>query len=461
MGHDEHFLQRLDRVDRSHVELALGLYRDHELIRYILANARVPADAERVAIALEGDAAGPHLVVARDGHFVTCLGRAMSTGSLPIISRAHLDGLVARVERVREGVALAKKRGFDESRLLDRLATAGAGVPREDFVAGCAVLGPAVPILLGVYASWVKAVHEMQPLLQMGRGSDAPAQRRAEEQLALGVWAMAHSAMIVAQAGSRAWVEDWSQGPAHDVGSPWSALVSQCAYPFAVRAAWLAAKFGKPMLAAYKVRYEKAPHPIEVREAGWGMIGMALRHAAIRGDVMRTLTRARPDAASDEPWIAQTRSFFADVARLVEEKEDSLRDEAMDLGRKRVVGLGEDLAEGSPHRFERPEDVPDDLALPALFDLWYDALNDERSADLMLIGVVTAARARAEDFYFPARFLHAVHPPSSKEQGQSLVEMHHKLLGIPKTVRHAEKPPGRNDPCSCGSGKKFKKCHGR
>ncbi|MDE2397157.1 MAG: UPF0149 family protein [Burkholderiales bacterium] len=27
-------------------------------------------------------------------------------------------------------------------------------------------------------------------------------------------------------------------------------------------------------------------------------------------------------------------------------------------------------------------------------------------------------------------------------------------------TRHVEKTPGRNDPCPCGSGKKFKKCHG-
>lgn len=29
------------------------------------------------------------------------------------------------------------------------------------------------------------------------------------------------------------------------------------------------------------------------------------------------------------------------------------------------------------------------------------------------------------------------------------------------TPRRVEKTPGRNDPCSCGSGKKFKKCHGK
>ena len=30
-----------------------------------------------------------------------------------------------------------------------------------------------------------------------------------------------------------------------------------------------------------------------------------------------------------------------------------------------------------------------------------------------------------------------------------------------KTVRHDQPKIGRNDPCYCGSGKKFKHCHGR
>jgi preprotein translocase subunit SecA len=31
---------------------------------------------------------------------------------------------------------------------------------------------------------------------------------------------------------------------------------------------------------------------------------------------------------------------------------------------------------------------------------------------------------------------------------------------VVKTVRREEPKVGRNDPCPCGSGKKFKKCHG-
>src|SRR5204863_680236 len=33
-----------------------------------------------------------------------------------------------------------------------------------------------------------------------------------------------------------------------------------------------------------------------------------------------------------------------------------------------------------------------------------------------------------------------------------------KVVGPPPAKR--EERPGRNDPCTCGSGKKFKKCHG-
>jgi preprotein translocase subunit SecA len=33
--------------------------------------------------------------------------------------------------------------------------------------------------------------------------------------------------------------------------------------------------------------------------------------------------------------------------------------------------------------------------------------------------------------------------------------------GTRKPVRHTEPKVGRNDPCPCGSGKKYKKCHGR
>ena len=39
MGHDHHFLSRLDRVSHDQTELALNLYRDHELVEYLVQRA--------------------------------------------------------------------------------------------------------------------------------------------------------------------------------------------------------------------------------------------------------------------------------------------------------------------------------------------------------------------------------------------------------------------------------------
>jgi hypothetical protein len=458
MPHDAHFLERLDRVPRQHVELALGLYRDHELVRTILADARIPADANRVALALEDGGEGPHVVVARDGGFVTCLGKGMSTGGLPIVTHGVIEGLAARVERVREGLALARKRGLDESKVLERLESAGSAVSREDFRAASAMLGPAVPLLMGTYTSWATALDEIFPLLLSHRG-DPARMRPGERSLAIGAWAMAHSAMVLVDSASREWVRDWATLPAHNDLTPWSFLTMTSAFPFVVRAAWLAGRLGKPMLPSYKSRFAKAINSIDQREAGWGLACMGLRHASLRADAFRAL-RSPPPHAGREAWVVQGFTYFEEIARLLEEKEEILREEGTSLGRDFVVVRTEHLPESSRYRYAKREDVPEELALPGLFDAWYDANNGERGADMMLRGVIAAARARAEDFYFPAPILHAIGEPDLESQGSSLVDMRRTLVGVPRTVRRAERP-GRNDPCHCGSGKKFKKCHGR
>ncbi len=462
MPHDAHFLERLDRVDRKHVELALGLYRDHELVRYILSHTRLAEGVERIAIALEEGSEAPHIIVARTGAFVTCLGRGMSTGVLPVVTRAHLDGLASKFQRVREGLELAKKRGVDETRLLDRIESAGPAITREEFLAACAILGPAVPLLFGVYADWAQAIQELHPLLQTTRRSAAPQKTRAERELARGAWACAHAAMILVDSASREWVHEWASFPEHSTGSAWGVLVSQGTFPFVMRAAWLAGRLGKPMLASYKERFAKPSHAIELREAGLGLACMALRHGALRSEVLKVL-RSPPEAdGQDATAMAPQYTYFAELAALVEAKEDSLRTEAIDLGRKMVVERTRALPAGSPYCFTEASQVPEDLVLPALFSLWYDALNGERAGDLTLIGVVAASQARAEDFYYPSEAIRALGSRDShdlQDAGQSLVEIHRRLLGTPKTVVRAPQP-GRNDPCPCGSGKKYKKCHG-
>ena len=458
MPHDEHFLERLDRVPRQHVELALGLYRDHELVAALLADARLPAGAGRIALALEDGGEGPHVVVARDGGFVTCLGKGMSTGALPVVSRAHLDGTATKVERVREGLALARKRGMDEARFLERVESAGPAVSREDFKGASAMVGPAIPLLMEMYTSWATTVEEIYPLLLSVRG-DSVRLRPAEQHLARGVWAMAHSAMLLVDSAPREWVREWASLPGHNELSPWAFLTKASGLAFVVRAAWLAGRLGKPMLPSYKTRFARAINSIDLREAGWGLACIGLRHAALKVEAFRAL-QSPPPHEGREAWVAQGYALFQQVARILGEKEETLRAEGTQLGRDFVVVRTEGLPESSRYRYTRREDVPDELAPAGLFDAWYDANNGESGADMMLRGVVAASRARAEDFYFPATVLHAIGPPDLESMGSSLVEMRRKLVGVPQTLRRGDRP-GRNEACHCGSGKKFKKCHGR
>ncbi len=460
VAHDAHFLQRLDRVSHGHVEMALGLYRDHELVRHILDNAHVPVGAERVALALADGGKGPHVIVTREGRFVTCLGEGMKTGPHPVGSRARIDALAAKVERVRAALELARKRGIEDAGdALEKLSNAGSALTREDFVAAKATIGPASGLLVQEYVDWSRVLLEGFPMLMRKDLGGGPRQKLAES-TARGAWAMAHLALVLVDSASREWVESWAELPVHRGQTPpciWLALLS--AYPFVLRAAWIEARLGKPMFAPLKERLAHAEDPIVALEAGYGLLAMGLRHEGLHGDALRAM-RHRVAAGRSEPWATEYTALFTAVADGVERDEEKLRAEGMELGRKAMGARAAIFEAASPHRHEDPGQVSDDLAIAALSETWIDAYRADRCTDLMVMGLACAARAPAEHFYYPARTLHGIGRFDHAAQGELLASMRRDLFGVARTVVHDQPRPGRNDPCPCGSGKKYKKCCG-
>src|SRR5262249_46693367 len=137
MGHAHHFLSRLDRLARQHVELALSLYRDDERLRYVLEEAHVPEGAERVALSLDDPREGPFVLVTRTGHFVTCLSRGMRH-DLPIVTRAELDAISVKHTVFQERDAVrARLTGPDGEAgfILSRILDSGPFLAREEFQA--------------------------------------------------------------------------------------------------------------------------------------------------------------------------------------------------------------------------------------------------------------------------------------------------------------------------------------
>jgi hypothetical protein len=129
-GHDVHFLERLERLSTPQTELALSLYQDPLLIRALLEQIRLPDGAARVALSLADGDRGPFVVVARDGHFVTCLAEGMSPGDHPVIARGQLDAIARRVDEVRnrfDAVQQLAGRHGNVFALLGRIFSAGPG----------------------------------------------------------------------------------------------------------------------------------------------------------------------------------------------------------------------------------------------------------------------------------------------------------------------------------------------
>ena len=139
MSHAEHFLSRLERLATREVDFALQLYRDTPLVRAVIDAAGVPDGAERVALSIDDPQQGPFLVLTRDGRFVTCLGRGMSPGRLPVITRGKLDSIACKISDLRERLALAARDGGrvgekPSHKLLVRMLKGSHSLTREEFV---------------------------------------------------------------------------------------------------------------------------------------------------------------------------------------------------------------------------------------------------------------------------------------------------------------------------------------
>jgi uncharacterized protein len=110
-------------------------------------------------------------------------------------------------------------------------------------------------------------------------------------------------------------------------------------------------------------------------------------------------------------------------------------------------------------------------AVEAFPGLWELPSDDDAAADLdeLLIPIEALTwREDSDDFrlHLVEFHLDAPRPPSRDElvtaacfAAQELRLWFVEHAPVPAT-RRVEKTPGRNDPCPCGSGKKYKKCHG-
>jgi hypothetical protein len=460
VGHAHHFLERLDRVSRAQTEFALKLYRDEEAVNYVLDRVNMPLGTERVALAIDDPQKGPFVIVTRDGHFVTCLGAGMKHEH-PVVPRPQIDALLAKVAEMRarkEFVQRELRPDEEEGTIFQRFVTRGNRFAREDFVALSAfesLLGVApYMIMLDMTIETVK----LRPAMMYGahRVVVKTSTIKALEKLDRFEWSIAHL-MLLACTGERRNLDEVVALGRREL-SPTFACSVQEGTTFFLRAAWAAARLGKAVIPLYKKALVEQTDWRALVDAGLGLGAIALRHASTMSEVKRALAAWEAPSESDPPTAERTRRAVASAVLENVEDADARIETMMKLGRDFCVVASGHLPEGHPLRFTKPEDVPDDLARTAVLSFDGDVHNPT-VRNLVFMALPLAARASGEDFYFPREIVRAWKGPWDPEE--TLARLKRAASAAPKEAPARVEPrPGRNDPCPCGSGKKYKKCHG-
>jgi SEC-C motif len=462
MGHAIHFLERLERLSMPQADFALALYRDSELVRFILSCLRLPDGVERVALALERGPDTPHVIVGRDGGFVTCLGKGMSVGDHLVVSRERMDVLAGEREDLRNAAARVRDTG-NARQLYHRLYRGGPSLAREDI----RTLRALYPLY---WRDLLDSTLDLAAALEDFRGGYRGGYYRRKSTAALEAlevywqssWAIGH---LVALLGTilRELCDRQVVDAEHVDGMGLAFLTARNqSTPHVLRGAWAASRAGHHLLAPYKQIFEGAGNYLLLVDSMVTLTSIGLRHRRLRTEVRKILARRRnpvlaPDARHSDGKLAQV--LLPWYERVLDEEEEVSR-----LAH-RVIGAGLYLAAsgGPPH--DDPEytkkvmDVPEEIAY-GMFTLIDTHLIREADAKIMLPMLLPwLARADLEDLYLPAEVLATMdlsfHPDPVLAQLDDYAW--YSFRSVP---RRRKAKPGRNEPCSCGSGKKYKRCCG-
>jgi hypothetical protein len=464
MGHDIHFLERLERLSMPQADFALALYRDPVLVRFVLANVKLPDGAERVALAVEKGPDTPYIIVARDGGFVTCLGKDMKAGDHVVVPRERLDQLSAERDDIRNAVEQVRQTG-GARQIFRRLYRGGRSLTREDFV----LLRFLYPLH---WPALLEHTFDLADRLQAFRAGYTRGRYHRKNAVALAglteywesCWALGH---LIALFGTIL-RELLDQGPPAMIAEirkggdiAWLTMRT-LSTPMAVRGAWTVSRAGHYLLPVYKDMFEEEPGTfLTFMNSATALTAIGLRHRKLRAEVRKTLARRRgslyaPD--SIHPHGALVRALLP-VFEKVLDQEDEARDAHRQVGAAYVTKAPEGHPPDHPLHGMRSEDVPDELAypLPLLRDT--RLFGDPTAQILMPFTLPWVVSVDIEALYLPAELHAHLKAPCDPDVVLAQLDDYTRFTFRAGPVRRTA-TPGRNEPCSCGSGKKYKRCCG-
>ena len=460
-GHATHFLARLKRADGGQAELAMDLYHKPKLLRMVLAMMDPAKEHERVAISLDPEDKGPYIVATREGRFVTCLGEGMKIGDLYLIGHDRLRSYLDRLEELhgrREFIEEATsdlKKGYG---LNDLVYTKGLGMSREDFLA-VSVLQPALKYeyLIAIF-DIIDGVKKAEASLL--RFKKLPTKmNRALRSYWNGHWSLGHMSMLITMFGPQG-IEKFVDSATSDF-FPFYSPFHTGQFGLAARALYAVSRLGRFSIPACKLHMKEARSPLHWLFGLLGLTAIGLRHDKLKSRARKTVHKALTNP-TDKPsilvrwYISKLGEDFLPAVLGSFDDPDTVHEYVSERQKKTFYKrFGGRLP--APYDFSSPEEVPDDLAFAYSFNTVADFRNEPKFTTALAMSIPWLTRADPQDLYLPRDILERHNVAWKPAFTEYLVDNVRKWIGKRQPKKGAERP-GRNDPCPCGSGKKFKKC---
>lgn len=453
---DEHFLERLERLDDPQVGDALALYYDPQLVRELLDYARARGTSERVAISIDHPREGPFIIVTQGGDFVTTLGRGMSPGALPVVPRGAWDAIRRESTRSREAWAAAREVGLGKARDVTRRFRTGGPRVSLQVMLGMRALGSLLEdtFIRSLRVDLARVAGEAESVKQ--RASWRRVDDGRFRELGMALWRASHLLVLIAASDVK------KRGPEDRFIADMQTIRPSFLFgriglmgPL-LRSIWAASKLGHVLFATYKAAFRSERIITGICESAAGVAAIGSRFSRYRGEAKKALTIAeRVDEPRLETFRSQTGRFFRG---LLDEDTDPavVREMGRQMGEERWAA-----AVGDKHLRAAPGAFPAALALPALSSMSTTVVDDIDAQYYLAQVAPMLGCLDLEDFYWPEEVVDAIETPDLGDQVRPYFENLRTALTRTENqpVRAAERP-GRNEPCSCGSGAKFKRCCG-
>lgn len=458
MQHAEHFLSRLVRLADDEIKLALALYHDSGWVREILQSGGLPDATPRVALSLSDPREGPFVVVTRDGHFVTCLARGMRPGQLPVVARERLIVSGAKVGRERERAQLQQRLEGGDTRLrtlLRRLFSEADRLSLEDFQEVAAWEPLLGPLFVNSYLAMGAELTEQNLVLRRRRLA-----RRASDETLHGYWnllhATGHLALLAAMTTDRDGYDSLTGDDLKTRAAFSYPLTGTGVTVFMLKGAWAAGRMGKPMLAAYKRALAEDGALFELFDTLLVLLVLGRRSAKLRAEITKAISAA-PGRADCDAARTLRAAFQREIELVCELTVDLLA-----APRGQLDAVLEHAAASYVDAGARPPEDKEVQAVLRTLPLlsWSDGITDGRRFSMTLTLAAAASELEAERFYLPSAALGEALPAWTPDLTWKVLEPITKAVGSGAPPRQADAKPGRNDPCPCESGKKYKRCCG-